>query len=140
MAIFEGFLWFIMGIILSSIIHHYISKIPLSFVQIIIGFVIFLSPIPVELNFESEVFMVGIIAPLLFLEGISVSRFHLARYLKPVMSMALVLVFSTVIGLGFLLHIIWPRITISCMFCNWCNRVTYRCGSRSSYCERQIIA
>lgn len=53
MAIFEGFLWFIMGIILSSIIHHYISKIPLSFVQIIIGFVIFLSPIPVELNFES---------------------------------------------------------------------------------------
>ena len=82
MAIFEGFLWFIMGIILSSIIHHYISKIPLSFVQIIIGFVIFLSPIPVELNFESEVFMVGIIAPLLFLEGISVSRLHLARYLK----------------------------------------------------------
>lgn len=116
MAIFEGFLWFIMGIILSSIIHHYISKIPLSFVQIIIGFVIFLSPIPVELNFESEVFMVGIIAPLLFLEGISVSRFHLARYLKPVMSMALVLVFSTVIGLGFLLHIIWPELPLAACF------------------------
>ena len=104
MAIFEGFLWFIMGIILSSIIYHYISKIPLSFIQIVIGFVIFLSPIPVALDFESEVFMMGIIAPLLFLEGISVSRVHLARYLKPVMSMAMVLVFSTVLGIGFLIH------------------------------------
>nr|WP_263314074.1 sodium:proton antiporter [Mammaliicoccus sp. Marseille-Q6498] len=116
MAIFEGFLWFIMGIILSSIIHHYISKVPLSFVQIIIGFVIFLSPIPVELDFESEVFMVGIIAPLLFLEGISVSRVHLARYLKPVMSMALVLVFSTVLGIGFLLHLIWPELPLAACF------------------------
>ncbi|MBF0747517.1 sodium:proton antiporter, partial [Gemella sp. 19428wG2_WT2a] len=92
MAIFEGFLWFIMGIILSSIIYHYISKIPLSFIQIVIGFVIFLSPIPVALDFESEVLMMGIIAPLLFLEGMSVLRVHLARYLKPVMSMAKVLV------------------------------------------------
>lgn len=116
MEIFEGFLWFILGIILSSIIHHYIPKIPLSFIQIIIGFVIFLSPIPVALDFESEVFMVGIIAPLLFLEGISVSRVHLARYLKPVMSMALVLVFTTVLGIGFLLHMIWPELPLAACF------------------------
>ncbi|MCD2520934.1 cation:proton antiporter [Mammaliicoccus lentus] len=116
MAIFEGFLWFIMGIILSSIIYHYISKIPLSFIQIVIGFVIFLSPIPVALDFESEVFMMGIIAPLLFLEGISVSRVHLARYLKPVMSMAMVLVFSTVLGIGFLIHLVWPELPLAACF------------------------
>ncbi|GGI39381.1 Na+/H+ antiporter [Mammaliicoccus stepanovicii] len=116
MAIFEGFLWFIMGIILSSIIYHYIPKVPLSFIQIAIGFVTFLSPIPVELNFESEVFMVGIIAPLLFLEGITVSRVHLARYLKPVMSMALVLVFTTVLGIGFILHWIWPELPLAACF------------------------
>ncbi|WP_256089959.1 hypothetical protein, partial [Staphylococcus aureus] len=44
----------------------------------------------------SELFMVTMIAPLLFVEGVNVSRVHLRKYIKPVMMMALGIVITTV--------------------------------------------
>ena len=48
--------------------------------------------------------MVTLIAPLLFVEGVNVSRVHLRKYIKPVMMMALGLVITTVIGVGLFIH------------------------------------
>jgi NhaP-type Na+/H+ or K+/H+ antiporter len=58
---------------------------PLAFIQIALGMLLFITPIPVEFNFDSELFMVALIAPLLFVEGVNVSRVHLRKYIKPVM-------------------------------------------------------
>ncbi|MCD8914036.1 sodium:proton antiporter [Staphylococcus simulans] len=117
MEIVEGLLIFIAAIILSSVIHSlFLPKVPLAFIQIILGALIFVTPIPVAFDFDTEVFMVALIAPLLFIEGVHVSRVGLKRYIKPVMMMALGLVFTTVIGVGFFIHWVWPSLPMPAGF------------------------
>ena len=116
MEIFETILIFIAVVILSSFVHTFIPKVPLAFIQIFLGMLLFITPIPVQFNFDSELFMVTMIAPLLFVEGVNVSRVHLRKYIKPVMMMALVLVITTVIGVGLFIHWIWPDLPIGAAF------------------------
>ena len=112
MEIFETLLIFVALVIVSSFVHTFIPKVPLAFIQIFLGMILYLTPIPVEFNFDSELFMVTLIAPLLFVEGVNVSRVHLRKYIKPVMMMALGLVITTVIGVGLFIHWIWPELPI----------------------------
>ena len=107
MEIFETILIFLAVVIVSSFVHTFIPKVPLAFIQIILGMILFILPVPVEFNFDSELFMLATIAPLLFVEGVNVSRVHLRRYIKPVMLMALGLVITTVIGVGLFIHLVW---------------------------------
>ncbi|MBY6180724.1 cation:proton antiporter [Staphylococcus warneri] len=116
MEIFETLLIFIGVVIISSFIHTFMPKVPLAFIQIALGMLLFITPIPVEFNFDSELFMVALIAPLLFVEGVNVSRVHLRKYIKPVMMMALGLVITTVIGVGFFIHWIWPELPTGAAF------------------------
>ncbi len=107
---------FIVAVIISAVINHYFSKVPLVFIQIGLGMLIYLTPIPIHLEFEPELFLIGIIAPLLFLEGNHVSRINLLKYLKPVILMAIGLVFTTVIGLGYIVHWMLPVIPFAACF------------------------
>lgn len=116
MEIFETILIFLAVVIVSSFVHTFLPKVPLAFIQIALGMLLFLTPVPVEFNFDSELFMVATIAPLLFVEGVNVSRAHLRRYIKPVMLMALGLVITTVIGVGLFIHWIWPILPIGAAF------------------------
>ncbi|EHJ06716.1 cation:proton antiporter [Staphylococcus simiae] len=116
MEIFETILIFIAVVIMSSFVHTFLPKVPLAFIQIFLGMLLFITPIPVEFNFDSELFMVAMIAPLLFVEGVNVSRVHLRKYIKPVMMMALGLVITTVIGVGFFVHWIWPDLPLGAAF------------------------
>ena len=115
MEIFETLLIFVALVIVSSFVHTFIPKVPLAFIQIFLGMILYLTPIPVEFNFDSELFMVTLIA-LLFVEGVNVSRVHLRKYIKPVMMMALGLVITTVIGVGLFIHWIWPELPIGAAF------------------------
>jgi len=114
--IFETLLIFVTVVIVSSFVHTFISKVPFAFIQIVLGMILYLTPIPVEFNFDSELFMVTLIAPLLFVEGVNVSRVHLRKYIKPVMMMALGLVITTVIGVGLFIHWIWSELPIGAAF------------------------
>lgn len=116
MEIFETLLIFVALVIVSSFVHTFIPKVPLAFIQIFLGMILYLTPIPVEFNFDSELFMVTLITPLLFVEGVNVSRVHLRKYIKPVMMMALGLVITTVIGVGLFIHWIWPELPIGAAF------------------------
>lgn len=116
MEIFETLLIFVALVIVSSFVHTFTPKVPLAFIQIFLGMILYLTPIPVEFNFDSELFMVTLIAPLLFVEGVNVSRVHLRKYIKPVMMMALGLVITTVIGVGLFIHWIWPELPIGAAF------------------------
>lgn len=116
MEIFETLLIFIGVVIISSFVHTFMPKVPLAFIQTALGMLLFITPIPVEFNFDSELFMVALIAPLLFVEGVNVSRVHLRKYIKPVMMMALGLVITTVIGVGFFIHWIWPELPTGAAF------------------------
>lgn len=106
----------VFAIIVSTIIHFYLPKVPLAFIQIFLGMLIFLTPIPLHVEFESELFLMGIIAPLLFLEGYHVSRLTFLKYLKPIILMAMGLVFTTVIGLGFIINWMMPFLPLAACF------------------------
>lgn len=116
MQIFETLLIFIVVVILSSFVNIFLSKVPLAFIQIILGMLLYITPVPVDFNFDSELFMVALIAPLLFVEGVQVSRVHLRRYIKPVLMMALGLVVTTVIVVGLFVHWIWPELPMAAAF------------------------
>ncbi|RIO68587.1 sodium:proton antiporter, partial [Mammaliicoccus sciuri] len=116
MQIFETILIFLALVIVSSLVHTILPKVPLAFIQIILGMLLYVTPIPVEFRFDSELFMVALIAPLLFVEGVKVSRVHLRRYIKPVLMMALGLVVTTVIVVGLFVHWIWPELPMAAAF------------------------
>lgn len=106
----------VFAVIISTVVHFYFPKVPLAFIQIGVGLLIFLTPIPLDVEFEPELFLIGIIAPLLFLEGYHVSRLYMIKYLKPIILMALGLVFTTVIGLGYITHYMMPFLPTAACF------------------------
>ena len=116
MEIFIMLSSFIIATIISTVIHYKFPGLPLAFIQIFLGMLIFLTPVPIVMEFEPEMFLIGIIAPLLFLEGNHVSRIKLVKYIKPVVLMAIGLVFTTVIGLGYITHFMMPLIPIAACF------------------------
>lgn len=116
MELLEAFLIFIFAVIVSSVLHNMFPKIPTAFIQIGLGVIIFTLPIPMHFEFDSEVFMMAVIAPLLFVEGTHVSRSKLLEYRKPVILMAMALVFTTVIGVGYFIHWIWTDLPMPAAF------------------------
>ncbi|MGX0037875.1 NhaP-type Na+/H+ or K+/H+ antiporter [Staphylococcus warneri] len=116
MELLEAFIIFIIAVVISSIIHNRFPKIPTAFIQIALGVAIFTLPIPIHFDFDSEVFMMAVIAPLLFVEGTHVSRTKLLEYKKPIILMVMALVFTTVIGVGFFIHWIWPDLPMPAAF------------------------
>ncbi|MDU6180586.1 MAG: sodium:proton antiporter, partial [Staphylococcus lugdunensis] len=112
----EAFLLFITAVIISSSIYNRFPKIPAAFIQIALGVCLFILPIPIHFKFDSEVFMFAVITPLLFVEGTHVSRTKLMEYKKPIVLMAMALVFATVIGVGYFIHWIWPDLPMPAAF------------------------
>ncbi|UWF57032.1 sodium:proton antiporter [Staphylococcus hyicus] len=116
MQLLEAYIFFIVAVILSSIISVKLPKIPVAFIQILFGAFLFLIPITIHFEFSSEVFMLAVIAPLLFVEGSNIHREKLLQYMKPISLMAMALVFVTVIGAGFFLHWVWPELPMAAAF------------------------
>ena len=116
MELLEAFLLFITAVIISSSIYNRFPKIPAAFIQIALGVCLFILPIPIHFKFDSEVFMFAVITPLLFVEGTHVSRTKLMEYKKPIVLMAMALVFATVIGVGYFIHWIWPDLPMPAAF------------------------
>ncbi|QDW99934.1 sodium:proton antiporter [Staphylococcus chromogenes] len=116
MQLLEAYIFFIVAVILSSVISMKIPKVPVAFIQIALGVLLFLIPITIHFEFSSEVFMLAVIAPLLFVEGSNVHREKLLQYIKPITLMAMALVFVTVIGAGFFLHWVWPDLPMAAAF------------------------
>lgn len=69
MEIFIMLSSFIIATIISTVIHYKFPRLPLAFIQIFLGMLIFLTPVPIVMEFEPEMFLIGIIAPLLFWKG-----------------------------------------------------------------------
>ncbi|MEX2949357.1 cation:proton antiporter [Staphylococcus warneri] len=116
MELLEAFIIFILAVVISAIIHNRFPKVPTAFIQIGLGVAIFILPIPIHFEFDSEVFMMAVIAPLLFVEGTHISRTKLLEYRKPILLMAMALVFTTVIGVGYFIHWIWPELPMPAAF------------------------
>ena len=107
---------FITLVIIGSFLNKYIPRIPAALFQIILGFLVAYLAIPLHFEFESEAFMALIIAPLLFTDAYKASRSELWLYKKPIVYMAVGLVITTVVLVGYFINYIIPSIPLGAAF------------------------
>ena len=107
---------FITLVIIGSFLNKYIPRIPAALFQIILGFLVSYLAIPLHFEFESEAFMALIIAPLLFTDAYKATRSELWLYKKPIVYMAVGLVITTVVVVGYFINYIIPSISLGAAF------------------------
>lgn len=107
---------FITLVIIGSFLNKYIPRIPAALFQIILGFLVSYLAIPLHFEFESEAFMAMIITPLLFTDAYKASRSELWLYKKPIVYMAVGLVITTVVVVGYFINYIIPSISLGAAF------------------------
>ncbi|SEM41629.1 sodium/proton antiporter, CPA1 family [Ligilactobacillus sp. WC1T17] len=89
---------------ISSIISNYLAKISINYISLLLGVGLALIPFfnsKIE-SFETELFMIGIVAPLLYLEGQTTRLRNVRDNLKAIILVAIVLVVITAVITGFI--------------------------------------
>jgi CPA1 family monovalent cation:H+ antiporter len=90
--------------------------IPVPIIQIALAVLLAGLPLGIHVPIEPELFFILFIAPLLFYDGKNVSRHDLWKLKKPILMLALGLVFLTVFVIGYLIHWLIPSIPLSAAF------------------------
>lgn len=116
MEIFEFILLMLAAIALSNLVNRFIPSVSVPIIQIILGVVITYLPLHFELTLNPELFLLLFIAPLLFNDGRQSDKEALWRLKKPILLLALGLVFMTVAILGFFLNWLLPVIPLAAAF------------------------
>lgn len=107
---------FVFAITFSNIFNRIIPVIPLPIVQIIFGVIIGLTNIGKEIIFEPEMFLIMIIAPLLFREGKLANIRSLMKNFDTILFLAFAGVIITLLGVGWTLHLIIPALPLAACF------------------------
>lgn len=108
---------YIGAILISSVLDQFLRGVSLPLVQMALGVgLYFLVKFPIDVTINSELFLVMFIAPLLFDESRNVSNRILWENRSTVLSLAIGLVFLSVLIVGFVLHWIVPSISLAAAF------------------------
>lgn len=107
---------FALSITFSNIFNRIVPVIPLPIVQIIVGVLIGLTKMGQEIEFEPEVFLVMIIAPLLFREGELINLKAMMKNFGMILFLAFFGVLITLVGVGWTLHMILPTLPLAACF------------------------
>ncbi|MBO0469249.1 sodium:proton antiporter [Enterococcus sp. DIV0242_7C1] len=107
---------FAFAITFSNVFNRIFPIIPLPIVQIIVGVLIGITEIGHEIVFEPEIFLVMIIAPLLFREGERNDISSTLKNFSVILFLAFFGVLITLISVGWALHIILPALPIAACF------------------------
>lgn len=91
-------------------------KLPLPLVQIAIGALLGLPPIGLHVRFDPELFFVLFIPPLLFADGWRMPRREFIAMRGWILTLALGLVFFTVVGIGYFVHWMIPAVPLVVAF------------------------
>lgn len=113
MAVFELIVCIIAAVVLSSFLSRFIPKVSTPLVQIVLGVIVTYLPFFPDTNLDPELFMVLFIAPLLYLEAHEIDKSALLKTLKLSLSLAIGLAIVTMVAVGFILHAVWPSITLA---------------------------
>ena len=105
------------AIITATTLNRKWPRVPLAMFQIGTGFILFFMPVDFNsFDFNPELFMIVIIAPLLFSEGQNQSRQELWQLRRPILLLALVLVLVTVFAGGYFIHLLLPAMPLALTF------------------------
>ncbi|BCA85462.1 sodium:proton antiporter [Enterococcus saigonensis] len=116
MELVELIILIALAITFSNIFAKIIPTIPIFFIQIFLGILVGLSSYGRALNFRPEIFLVLIIAPLLFREGEHAELPIIFKNFGTILSLAFGGVLVTLVAVGLTLHTLMPTIPLAaCM-------------------------
>lgn len=113
MAVFELIMCIIAAVVVSSFASRFIPKVSTPLVQIALGVLVAYLPFFPNARLNPELFMVLFIAPLLYLEAHDIDKSALLKTLKLSLSLAIGLAIATMVAVGFILHAVWPAISLA---------------------------
>ncbi|MGX9757414.1 cation:proton antiporter [Clostridioides difficile] len=116
MSILVTLLGLLVCTIISTILSKKWSNIPLAIYQIVLGVLLSILPFKFSFSFSPDIFVICVIAPLLFSEGQNVSRRELLELRKPILLLAFGLVLTTVFAGGIFIHFLIPEMPLSVSF------------------------
>ncbi|MBH3007231.1 Na+/H+ antiporter [Serratia sp. OLHL2] len=91
-------------------------QIPLPLMQIIVGAMLAWPQFGLHIDFNPELFLMLFIPPLLFADGWKTPAQEFIHYGREILCLALVLVIITVVGVGYLIHVLLPSIPLAAAF------------------------
>lgn len=117
MEIFFTILILILVVSLSGVVTRMLPfQIPLPLMQIACGALLAWPTFGLHVNFDPELFLVLFIPPLLFADGWRTPLREFFHHGREVLGLALVLVVLTVVGVGYLIHLVIPSIPLVAAF------------------------
>lgn len=116
MELFEYILLMLAALAVSNLVNRFIPSVSVPIIQIALGMAITLLPLHYELKLNPELFLLLFIAPLLFNDGRQADKEALWQLKKPILLLALGLVFVTVGTVGYFVHSLLPVIPLAASF------------------------
>jgi Na+/H+ antiporter len=101
---------------ISNIVNHFIPNIPVPLIQMALGIVIAVAYPGLHIALDPKLFFLLFVAPLLFNDGKRISKRNLWRLRRPILLLALGLVFATVFCMGYVIHWMIASIPLAAAF------------------------
>ncbi len=107
----------IISVLISAVVEQVVTRLSLPLIQIALGVVVaFLLPGGVGISLDPNLFMVLLVAPLLYDEAKNTDKIALWKELNPVLSLAVGLVVVSTLVVGFAVNLIIPSIPLAVAF------------------------
>lgn len=116
MALLELIILFMMAITISNVLSRVFPSIPVFLIQIVFGILMGLTKYGRTISFSPEIFLVLIIAPLLFREAEHADIPRILKNFGTILALAFGGVILTLVAVGFGLHWFLPTIPIAACF------------------------
>ncbi len=116
LEIFYTVMLLIIATVTANMVYPHFPLIPQAFYQIFAGMLLSMLPIYNHFTLEPEMFMLIIIAPLMFHDGQNIDTHELRKHISSTMSMSVLLAIITVIIMGYISHAIIPSIPLALTF------------------------
>lgn len=115
MAVLEATILFIILVIISNIISHYLVSIPTALIEIGVGVIVALF-LHINIELQTDWFMLLFVAPLLYSDAKHFPKKELWELRTPIFANAILLVFLTTIAGGLLINVFIPQVSLSLAF------------------------
>lgn len=115
MPIVEAVILLVVLVLISNVISHYLTFIPVSLIQVALGLVMALFW-EIEIPLDTDWFLLLFIAPLLFNDGRRFPKRELWKLRGPIFANSILLVFLTTIVGGYLIYLLIPRMSLPVSF------------------------
>lgn len=106
----------LVAVVVANVLYRHYSKIPLPVHLIVVGVILAVFPLFRGFAFDPSLFILAVIAPLLYNEAQSASRYWIGRGAINIFSLSIVLVVVTVLVVGTLLHSVFSFIPLVLAF------------------------